>query len=149
MSEVNGKVLTWTAKCEECGGTGEYLHLMSKPGVHFACKGTGRLIVKAMSDKQVNFIRGLFNELVKMEFIVSGDQLWNTIVPLMLAHKEAVAIENIDNMLTTKHANEIIRVLKLHKSRSLDAVRNPQNLDESLSVKHADEIIQNLYLNNK
>jgi len=149
MSEIDNKVLTWTATCKECGGTGEYLHLMSEPGVHFACKGTGKLIVKAMTQKQINFIRGLFNELVKMEFIVNGDELWNVIVPRILAHKEAVAIENIDGMLTTKHANEIIRILKLHKSRSLDAVRNPQNLDESLSAKHANEIIQNLYLNKK
>jgi hypothetical protein len=80
-------------------------------------------MVKAMSDKQVGFIRGLFNELVRMDVICDGDGLWNSVVTKMQNHKEAVAIENIDGMLTTKDASDIIEMLKDHKSRALKANR--------------------------
>jgi hypothetical protein len=118
MSEIT-KVLQWTIRCEACSGTGKWPTLKDYEGKHFACKGTGSVKVSAMTAKQINFIRGLFNELVRMDVICEGDGLWNSVVTKMRNHKDAVAIENIEGMLTTKDASDIIEMLKDHKSRAL------------------------------
>lgn len=118
MSEIT-KVLQWTIRCEACSGTGKWPTLKDYEGKHFACKGTGSVKVSAMTAKQINFIRGLFNELVRMDVICEGDGLWNSVVTKMRNHKDAVAIENIEGMLTTKDASDIIEMLKDHKSRAI------------------------------
>lgn len=122
MSEMT-KVLQWTTTCKPCRGTGKWPTQKNPEAQCFRCKGNGRVMMKAMSDKQVDFIRGLFNELVRMDVICDGDGLWNSVVTKMRNHKEAVAIENIDGMLTTKDASDIIEMLKDHKSRALKANR--------------------------
>ena len=118
MSEIT-KVLEWTTRCVACNGTGQWPTLNNPEGKHFACKGTGVVKVSQMTTKQINFIRGLFNELVRMDVICEGDSLWNSVVTKMRNHKDAVAIENIEGMLTTKDASDIIEMLKDHKSRAL------------------------------
>jgi hypothetical protein len=122
MSEII-KVLEWTIRCVACNGTGQWPTLKNPEGKHFACNGTGLVKISQMTPKQINFIRGLFNELVRMDVIAEGDGLWNSVVTKMRNHKDAVAVEDIDNMLTIKDASDIIEMLKDHKSRALKIQR--------------------------
>lgn len=123
MKEIINKVLQWTIRCEACSGTGKWPTQKNPEGRHFKCNGTGHLMVKAMSDKQLNFIRNLFKELVEMEVIIKGDGLWNDIVNTMQNHKQAAAIENVDGMLSTHDASDIIEMLKDRKSRHIEKLQ--------------------------
>ena len=120
MKDMPYKDLKWSIECKGCLGKGKYDPRFDAgpKNTHFKCKGTGRLQLKEMTNGQYWMIKRLFNELFKLEIIVENDGLWNKVVDAMLKHRDAVAIENTDNMLTTKAASDIIEMLKDRKSRA-------------------------------
>ena len=107
----------WSIECPGCLGTGKYDPRTDSQ--HNKCKGTGRLERREMTTAQYWKIKLLFNELVQLKIIVKNDGLWNKVVAEMSQHRDAVAIENTDNMLSTHSASDIIEMLKDHKSRAL------------------------------
>lgn len=106
----------WFIECVGCLGTGKYDPRTNSQ--HKKCKGTGRLERREMTTAQYWMIKRLFNELVELKVIVKNDGLWNHVTDLMNKHRDAVAIENTDNMLSTHSASDIIEMLKDHKSRA-------------------------------
>jgi excinuclease UvrABC ATPase subunit len=82
-------------------------------GTCFRCKGTGS--EKAMSIKQIAFIRQLFVTLVKLNVIVQHSNEWHAMVNTMNAHKNATALQS------SKWASNKIEEYKNRKNRFLNA----------------------------
>jgi hypothetical protein len=101
-----------TIRCEGCAGTGTWPTLSNPEAKHFECKGTGSL--KEMSNPQINFIRGLFMELVRMQVIVKDDETWNRVVLAINDHKDGIKLQ------TSRWASNLIEELKARKNRHIN-----------------------------
>jgi len=99
--------LQGTITCQACGGTGKWPTLTDREGIHFACKGTGKL--KEMSEKQYLLIRELFKEMVNLQIISEEEQA--SIIEIMLNHKQGLELQ------TSKWASNKIDEFKSRKNR--------------------------------
>jgi hypothetical protein len=107
-------------KCEACEGTGRWPTLQNPNGIHFACKGSGRL--KEMSEKQYSFIRELFMKMVVLGIISEDEQ--RELTKVMLAHKQAVTFQT--SRWASNKIDEYKSRINRHKSSKIKARMNTE-----------------------
>lgn len=118
-------------KCEACGGTGKWPTLQNKEGIHFACKGTGRL--KEMSEKQFSFIRELFMKMVILGIISEDEQ--SQLTKVMNDHKHAVTFQT--SKWASKKIDEFKSRINRHKTSKINA-----RLQDQMVFEEQDNIQQ-------